>query len=299
MASSITLPFTAAAIPCALPTNAEIEESSDVISAFTERRLVRVGKHFVVKYGRGIAIIEGENMLFVQKMTKINVPKVYALYTEPTTKKNYIVMENVEGDTLASKWPDLTEAQKTAIVANLKCFLEELRVLLPSPGYFGSLGRRGLLDEIFSTRDVEPLINGPFRSTYSLNTAMALKYVYGDNGLSPYKAEFYRWVLPSVLRGHQLDQPTFTHGDWQRKNLIIKKVPPRDDVLDADHRFDEFKVTVLDWENAGWYPEYWEYACAFWSTIWDDDWGLFLHKMMQPYASEAVWLHTFRNELRS
>ena len=294
MASSITLPFIAAAIPSALPTNAEIEDSRDVLSAYGNRTVVRVGRHFVVKYGQGVDIIEGENMLFVQSRTTITIPKVYALYTEPSTKKNYIVMENVDGDTLASRWPSLTRQQKEVIVAKLRCFYEELRQI-PSPGYFGSLGERHLLDEIFWTCEEAPSINGPFKSEDALNEAMALKYIH--DGRPTYKADFYRQSLSYVFRGHQ---PIYTHADCQRKNIIICKVAPGDRDLNADHHLeDEYKVTIVDWEKAGWYPSYWEYSLALYALRWDDDWGLFILKMLSPYHSEAPWLQMLRLELWS
>ena len=294
MASSITLPFIAAAIPSALPTNAEIEHSRDVLSAYGNRTVVRVGRHFVVKYGQGVDIIEGENMLFVQSRTTVTIPKVYALYIEPSTKKNYIIMENVDGDTLASRWPSLTRQQKEVIVAKLRCLYEELRQI-PSPGYFGSLGERHLLDEVFWTREEAPSINGPFKSEDALNEAMALKYIH--DGRPTYKADFYRQSLSHVFRGHQ---PTFTHADCQRKNIIICKVAPGDRDLNADHRLeDEYKVTIVDWEKAGWYPSYWEYSVALYALRWDDDWGLFIPKMLSPYHSEAPWLQMLRLELWS
>jgi hypothetical protein len=48
--------------------------------------MVRVGKHFIVKFGQDVDLIEGENMLFVQKTTNVAVPKIYALYTDASTK---------------------------------------------------------------------------------------------------------------------------------------------------------------------------------------------------------------------
>jgi hypothetical protein len=61
------------------------------------RRIVGVGLHFVSKFGVGINLIEGENMLFVQENTNVPVPRVFALYSNPETRKNYIVMERIVG----------------------------------------------------------------------------------------------------------------------------------------------------------------------------------------------------------
>ena len=41
----------------------------------------------------------------------------------------------------------------------------------------------------------------------------------------------------------------FTHGFLAFRNIIVK-----------DSRF----KAIIDWEMAGWYPEYWEFAKAFW-----------------------------------
>ncbi|KAF6235290.1 hypothetical protein HO173_006484 [Letharia columbiana] len=317
MELSIALPFIAADVPSALPTNAEIEASKDVIAVTGGRRVVRVGTHFVVKYGLGVTILEGENMLFVRSTTTIPIPKVYALYTETDTKKNYIVMENIEGHTLAYKWPSLTESQKKAIATKLKLCFDELRQL-PSPGYFGSLGKRPLLDDIFWTSQKKSSINGPFENEDAVNEAMAQKYTFEVYGRTNYVADFYRQALPHVLCGHA---PTLTHADFQRKNIIVQVVPPKvglwndcqhqpNGIRDAPPRDglwtakrpveEEFKVTIIDWEKAGWYPSYWEYGTALYAVgRWDDDWGLFLRDMLSPYYSEARWLQTLRFELWS
>lgn len=313
----LTLPFISADVPSPLPTNAQIEASRDVFTDFSGRKVVRVGKHFVVKYGINIDIIEGENMLFVRKSTTISVPKVYALYTDSSTRKNYIVMENVEGETLASRWPSLTESQKVAIVTKLKQCFDELRQL-PSPGYFGSLGKRPLLDDIFYTREKTPSINGPFENEDAINEAMAQKYTFEAPCRKNYKADFYRQALPRVFCRHA---PKFTHADFQRKNFIVRVDSSEvglwndcqrqnskiQDVSAGDGLWaakrpaeDKFNVTIIDWEKAGWYPSYWEYGIAHCAVgRWDDDWGLFLRDMLTPYYAEAPWFQMLRFELWS
>ena len=101
MTSSIILHCLATDIPYDLPTIAEIQDPEDVVSGYGNRKVVRVGRQFVVKYGKAIDIIEGENMLYVQRNTTVAVPEVYTLYTEPCTGRNFIVMEYIEGSTLA------------------------------------------------------------------------------------------------------------------------------------------------------------------------------------------------------
>ncbi|PYH31436.1 uncharacterized protein BO87DRAFT_409003 [Aspergillus neoniger CBS 115656] len=90
MATTITLPYYAPDIPCPLPTTSEIDAAPDISLEYGGRRIVEIGDHLVVKFGKGVELIEGENMLFVQEYTSIRVPRVYALYSDPSTGKKYI-----------------------------------------------------------------------------------------------------------------------------------------------------------------------------------------------------------------
>ena len=55
-----------------------------------------------MKFGLGVNLIEGENMLFVRENTNIPVLQVYALYSDRNTGKNYIIMERIIGESLLS-----------------------------------------------------------------------------------------------------------------------------------------------------------------------------------------------------
>jgi hypothetical protein len=102
------------------------------------------------------------------------------------------------GYTLASRWPRLSEAQKESIVVKLKGYFNDL-CRVPSPGYFGSLGKRYLMDEIFWTPEGVVSIHGPFETEDALNEAMAQKYE--KDGRPRYKADHYRQFLPHILSG--------------------------------------------------------------------------------------------------
>ncbi|UPK99102.1 hypothetical protein LCI18_010037 [Fusarium solani-melongenae] len=68
-----------------------------------------------------------------------------------------------------------------------------------------------------------------------------------------YKTRYYQHILPTVLRGD--GTPTFTHNDFQRKNVIVR---------------DDGVPVIIDWEFASWYPIYWEYSTAIkirWSGL--------------------------------
>lgn len=75
------------------------------------------------------------------------------------------------------------------------------------------------------------MISGPFDSEEQMLEALMQKYVYN---LPKYrKHEYYSRILPLVLQNHA---PVFTHGDLQRKNVIVKK---------------DGTVVMIDWESAG------------------------------------------------
>ncbi|KAL3491839.1 hypothetical protein BJX62DRAFT_224876 [Aspergillus germanicus] len=155
--------------------------------------------------------------------------------------KNYIVMEHIQGETLLSAWPQLTPSEKDLITTTLR----------------------------------KPAINGPFKSEDELNEAFARKYVY--DGQTSFRAEFYRQCLPRLLRGNR---PTFTHGDFQRKNIIIQS--KADGATQDDHS--EMRVILLDWEKSGRLPSYWEYCLAV---------------SLDPFISESAWFQALRLELWS
>jgi len=281
MISLSPLPFfaTSDSLPAPLPTIEAIITSPDVIQESTGRRIVRVGDHFLVKYGLNVTLIEGENMLFVRQFPSIPVPRVYAIFADKNTRVNYIVMENVEGQSLAFRWTTLSTTAKTAIADTLRDVFDQLRSL-PCPGYFGSLGNRPLEDSMFWTADATAMINGPFETEAQLNEAMVRKYLY--NNMSLQKAEFYRRILPLVLHSHK---PVFSHADLQRKNIMMRN---------------DGRLVIIDWETAGWYPSYWEYTLAMFTCgRWDDDWHAWVPKILDEYPNEYAWMDMLRRELWS
>lgn len=53
----------------------------------------------------------------------------------------------------------------------------------------------------------------------------------------------------------------FTHGDLTLRNIMVSGPPGSSKV-----------VGIIDWEQAGWYPEYWEYCKMHFGAAEDDEW---------------------------
>lgn len=182
--------------------------------------------------------------------------------------------------------PPHQNCQKCGIVSTLKGYFDELRSLL-SPGYYGGIGKTGLLHGFFWTPQPTPSINGPFDSETALNEAVALNYVAQSEFRTTYKAAFYRQAMSKVFCNHP---PTFSHSDFQRKNIIIRQLP------DCANN-SQYEVTLIDWELAGVPPSYWEYSVAMCATKWDDDWDECAAKILQPFHAEFPWLKMLYLEL--
>lgn len=289
----IPVPYYADAttLPANLPTVEEIEGSQDVLCDQTARKVVGVGQHFVVKYGQAVDLEEGETMLFIQQATSVPVPRVYALFKDAKSHKAYIVMERIAGESLDSEWPLLSPSQKNIIAHKLRAGIDEMRKL-SSPGGYCSLGARPLLDSVFWTGDTADPIAGPFQTETELNDAMVKKYIF--NGLPQEKANFYKRAFRSVLYGHP---PVFSHGDFQRKNILVRKVLRSDDGGQSAYDYDP---VIVDWEFAGWYPSYWEYSRALFACgRWNDDWSLWVGKILDPFLNEWAWMDILLRELWS
>ena len=285
MASRLALPYYAPDLPSALPSEEEIESGSDLREyCFKGRRVVAVREHYIVKYGLDVNLLEGDNMIFVRESTNIRVPRVYALYVNSTTGNKYVVMERIRGESLQSQWPLLQETDKQRIIKDLQSNFIDLRKLTPpNLSYYGSLDRRPLQDMVFWTAGPDAKFNGPFDNHEEFIEAMVEKYI--RDGGSIFRAEYYRQCMPQILcRCNSV----FTHGDFQRKNVMIEK----------DQEGSGWKVTLLDWEFSGWYPSYWEYSMAFCALgKWDDDWCLHLRRVLESADSEAAWVKPIRLEM--
>jgi tRNA A-37 threonylcarbamoyl transferase component Bud32 len=272
----ISIPYYAPAtdLPTRLPTISEIENAQEVLRERSIATVVAIGSHFVVKYGEGVDLDEGRMMIFMRQRTKVSVPRVFALY--PNNGKSFIVMERINGTTLEETWHEFDDKQKMMIVAQLKKYITQIRTV-ESPGGYCHLDKKPLLNEIFRT----PAHNcdGPFNTETELYDAIVRKCLASE--ALKHKAEYYREILPTVLRGHR---PILTHGDIQRKNIMIRTGSVSD-------------IVLLDWEIAGWYPSYWEYAATVFAGWFTDDWYRWIPDFLEPYPNEYAWYAMLAQEI--
>ena len=282
-ASTISLPYFAPAVhlPARLPTTAEIENSQDIFTERTGAKVVSVGSCFVVKYGRHVNLEEGRTMKFVEEYAGMPVPRVYALYRE--RELNFIIMERIEGQTLQDAWATLSDAEKHDVAAEIKRHLRHLRAT-QGPGGFCSLDNLPLRDTLFSTGHANDLLRcaGPFSSESDLVDAIVRKCRASESLQG--KASFYADNLPLVFQDHV---PILSHGDLQRKNIMVRAESAQGSTL-----------AFLDWEFAGWYPTFWEFAQTVCGCgLFDDDWYYWIPKFLDPFLREYAWLSILPREI--
>ena len=188
----------------------------------------------VVKYGGSVRAAEAYNMEYVRKRTRINIPAVHlAFYHAGCT---YIVMDYVHGHALQDKWTSAGKIERLAWASQLAEIISQLRAL-PSMDCTRPGPLNPNMEERCEGRWFTTFGAGPFHSHHDLavwlNRKLSIARRGGDD-TSTYP-EF-----ESTCR------LVFTHQDLAARNLI----------LDDDDR-----LWAIDWELAGWYPEYMEYAC--------------------------------------
>lgn len=280
-------------LPAPLPTEKEFLESRVVLrDDASYHRVVVVGPHFIVKHGRGVLEREGQTLLFLQKHLDniVTVPKLYAMFRMASTGHLCLIMQRLSGESLETMWPILDEDGKTTICRKLKEFFATIR-RIPSPGFYGSVERGPMPHHLFHSAEGDGSICGPFTSELELHAAFVkkLRDIWATNGKHSFKADFYEANLDTMLNDHK---PVFSHSDLQAKNILVRNTQAQGSSVKND-----FEISVVDWEEAGWYPDYWEYAAMFVGFLWTDDWPKRLEQIVDPWPGQAAVLRMLFQDL--
>ncbi|KAF3181815.1 hypothetical protein TWF225_006885 [Orbilia oligospora] len=126
-------------------------------------------------------------------------------------------MEYIEGDCLEDVWEDFDLEKKDDIIRQLNG---------------SSMSCVIWRDVLFSETETP---RGPYSSEEGFSQGII------DTVLEKEATAFPRLVcemVKDILKGHKI---VLTHGDFLPRNILAK---------------DGKVVTILDWEMAGWYPEY-------------------------------------------
>lgn len=293
---AVTLPYYRESdqLPSPLPDQHEISTATHHLPTIRnpdyDGRIVVIRNQYVVKYGTYVNENEGHALLFIERHLSIPVPRLYAMYRD--ANKVYLIMQYIPGIELHVLWPSLSEEEKGSIMGQLQQIFRDIQSL-PSEGSYGSVVKGPLQHRYFFSRDHNPAVTGPFETEESFNLAIAersrLNWADNGNGIHGWISDWLRRNLPSALKEHR---STFTHSDLHRQNILIRKTL---DELSGNSNYTI--AAIVDWETAGWYPAYWEYAAAFALFQWVDDWPENFEKIIDPWPLEAAMLRFIQQDL--
>lgn len=233
-------------------------------------KVFRVDEKTVVKTGDDTRMAEAAAMSFVREKTGLPVPKVLDAYVDAESSNVFIVMEYIDGRPLDEKWDSYSELQKRSIECQLEKYLKEMRQI--SGTFVGSVDGSLCHDPLF---DDAPTLSGPFESEAAFHEGLVS--VMKEKGYSAWTDMVIRFI--EKIPPHRI---VFTHNDIAPRNILVR---------------DAKVVGIVDWEFAGFYPEYWEYVKAFCWPDWQSSWikeGV-LDKILEPYLLELAYMMHVRN----
>lgn len=192
-------------------------------------RISRDGS-LVRKAGERVFPSEGKALALAHSL-QLPVPALHAVSATQTHTE--IVMDFVDGECLEEAWKTMDEAQKRSVAEQLRDIVSTMRLAPFNQQSIGTID-----GPVRDVRQISDYTGGPFDSERELNDFVL--------DLLPGTPPAVRQTLTESLRtDHSI---VFTHGDLSPRNIIVQR-----DRIQG----------LLDWELAGWYPEYWEYVKFF------------------------------------
>ena len=164
----------------------------------------------------------------------------------------------------------------------------------PWPEFFGGLGGGSLRHYLFYSQKGDYTHLGPFHGEAAFVESMVANFraLVERNGRADFKVRFYEEFLAQALGKFR---PTLTHGDVQKKNIMVTETEG-----DQANEERDFDVVLVDWEAAGWYPDFWEFFCAsstFDFVYWEEDWCWCAKQFLKVRPAELAMMRMFDKDM--
>jgi aminoglycoside phosphotransferase (APT) family kinase protein len=228
-----------------------------ILHKLFNRKVVLHSDDTVVKSGKRIAIGEAE-ALKVAALAGIPAPRFLEAKTSPDGRS--IRMSYVHGESLDTLWPSMTVDQKKDIASQLRIIIEQMRSVAPPANLIGACDGT----EIRDTRVHFTYHSPPCQDEKAFND-------YLSAALGEHTPPLVREAFTRRLRTNHW--VVLTHCDLAPRNILVQ----------------DGKIQgLVDWEDSGWYPEYWEYV-KFFQRPADKDWKLYAQEIFpELYHEELV-----------
>ncbi|KAF5577501.1 kinase [Fusarium pseudoanthophilum] len=199
---------------------------------------------------------ESKALDLVHRYTSVPVPRVLDLVAD--SRNTYLLTTSLRGEPLARAMDMFSDRDCHEFVDQMQRLVSQIRAVPPvSPKncICNTLGQACSDPRI---RDGDPI--GPFEGEASFS-------------------QYLRHPDDPARRGHKI---VFTHADLNLRNILVDKVTRLDGTRG-------WAVSgIVDWENSGFYPEYWDCTKAqFEGFRWDERWTRALLEVFRPYGGYA------------
>lgn len=251
-------------------TKEEIEEHASqgitILYDFGSSTVKRYPGNYVIKSGpKQVREAEFAALRLAEKLG-LPTPRAYEINETSSTGNGEhnctIRMDFIEGQTLDLVWPTLSANEKIDICRQLRDILDTMRKAeWPADNIGACNGGPVYLDRLRGYK-----VGGPFKNEEDLN-----RFIF----------DIWKGTarpIQDALKKHQRagHRIVFSHGDLHQGNIMVK----------------DGKITgLIDWEVAGWYPEYWDYIQYSTDVGKNRDWTNYAKEIFsQVYDEELVFM---------
>lgn len=231
--------------PGQLPVDGEV---ITVLCKQMGRVLIMHDYSYASKSGQSVRSVEAEAMRLVSKHSSVPVPEViYGLFDGGYGN---IGMTIIPGSSLEKHWVSLDHKTKRSLCLQTWDLIAKLRQIPQKPElkhlFQCATDGSQTLDLLIENFQQPPR---PLETDLQLRSRIYERYI--RFGGSRYKDQLFE-MLPHS------SSSIFTHGDIAPRNIMVDE---------------KYQITgLVDFENSGWYPDYWEYAQIMRPACRTGDW---------------------------
>jgi hypothetical protein len=202
------------------------------------------------------------------KMPDIPAPRPHGLIEFKPFRA--IFMSYISSMTLEEAWPSLSHESKLSVQSQLDDIFRHLRSHTQEHGLpMGGLGGEGVKDWRFGDEPHAEAIRDAKRLE---ELQFSVRNLWGRT---------YPTFLRNFLTGLTPGSVVLTHGDFRPANVMVE--------IDGDNCVVK---GIIDWEESGFYPEFFESfnMTRTLSMVDDNDWFLYLPESVVPSKYPVRWL---------
>jgi len=246
---------------------------------YKDRSVLFIPGSKCIKFGPRVHLAEADALRLVAKHTSVPVPKVYHAFEENGI--SVIVMEKIKGELLGNIWNTMSAKDRETVIHQLKGYFDQLRKIPhPRPGTICSANQGSLFDPRILDGE---LGFGPFEKQEDFNL-----FLRGGSQKESVPAGFPEVAKFIDMQARKHHSVCFTHGDAHCFNIMVRK-----------KWFGKLEAVLIDFETAGFYPDYWEYVTAMDvrkdTLFWKNEVGKFLQEYPIELEMDQIRLKFFSN----